>query len=182
MLEAIQTLTPTQIMITPAALSALDQHTFTDTLAAIYEHSPWIAERSWTLRPFASRDAVHQALAQTLDAASDAEKLGLIKAHPELAGKAAVRGELTDDSLREQSGAGLGHCSAEEFATISRINREYGEKFGFPFIIAVKGLDRADIIAAMQRRLAHSREAEFIEALAQIKRIAAFRLAEKISD
>lgn len=168
--------------MTPAALSALGQPTFTDYLAAIYEHSPWIPERTWQHRPFSSREQLHQALARTLDAATESEKLGLIKAHPELAGKAALRGELTNDSKREQAGAGLDQCSAEEFTLIQRVNREYGEKFGFPFIIAVKGLGRADIIAAMQHRLAHDRDTEFAEALVQIKHIAAFRLSEKISD
>jgi OHCU decarboxylase len=168
--------------MTPAALNALDQPAFTAYLAAIYEHSPWIPERSWSQRPFSSREELHQALARTLDAATATEKLGLIQAHPELAGKAALRGELTDDSQREQAGAGLDQCSTEEFALIQRVNREYGEKFGFPFIIAVKGLNRADIIAAMQRRLANDRNTEFAEALLQIKHIAAFRLSEKLSE
>lgn len=176
----IHSITP--FIMTPAALNALDHPAFTNYLAAIYEHSPWIPERTWQHRPFASRAELHQALARTLDAATDAEKLALIKAHPELAGKAALRGELTDDSKREQAGAGLDQCSAEEFALIQRVNREYGDKFGFPFIIAVKGLKRADIIAAMQRRLGNDRATEFAEALAQIKHIAAFRLSEKISD
>ncbi len=166
----------------PAAVSALDRSAFIGLLAGIYEHSPWIPERGWALRPFASRAALQQALAQTLDGASDAEKLGLIRAHPELAGKAAVRGELTDDSKREQAGAGLGQCSPEEFEILQRLNREYREKFGFPFIIAVKGLDRSEIIAAMASRLGRSPAEEFAEALAQIKRIAAFRLADAVGE
>ncbi len=166
--------------LTAAELSALDQAAFTDFLAAIYEHSPWIPERSWPQRPFASRDALHAAMAATLAAASEAEKLQLIRAHPELAGKAAIRGTLTDDSRREQSGAGLDQCSPDEFALIRRLNADYRDKFGFPFIIAVKGLGRADIIAAMQRRLAHDPATEFDEALAQIHRIAGFRLADKL--
>lgn len=165
-----------------ADLCALDQQTFTACLAGIYEHSPWIPERTYANRPFASRDALQQALAQTLDAASDAEKLALIRLHPELAGKAAVQGDLTDDSKREQSGAGLEQCSPDEFATIQRLNAEYGMKFGFPFIIAVKGLARHEIIAAMTRRIGHRQAEEFAEALAQIKRIAAFRLREKLGD
>lgn len=166
----------------PADLSALDQPAFTQWLAGIYEHSPWIPERTWAQRPFASRAALADALAATLDAATDAEKLALIRAHPELAGKAAVRGELTADSTNEQRGAGLDQCSPAEFETIQHLNRAYGEKFGFPFIIAVKGLARHDIIAAMEVRFNHDAATEFATALAQIKRIASFRLADKVSD
>jgi OHCU decarboxylase len=168
--------------ISIAALGAFDAAAFTAYLAGIYEHSRWIPQRAFVQGPFTSREGLQRALAQTLDAASDAEKLALIRAHPELAGKAAVRGDLTDDSKREQSGAGLAQCSPEEFATIQRLNREYGEKFGFPFIIAVKGLGRHDIIAAMRRRINHGPAEEFAEALAQINRIAALRLADKIGD
>ncbi|MBI3525901.1 MAG: 2-oxo-4-hydroxy-4-carboxy-5-ureidoimidazoline decarboxylase [Betaproteobacteria bacterium] len=168
--------------LSTTALNALDQPAFTASLADIYEHSPWIPERCWTQRPFVNREALQQALAQTLEAASDAEKLGLILAHPELAGKAAVRGELSSDSRREQAGVGLDQCSQEEFAIIRRLNDEYRDKFGFPFIVAVKGLSRADIIAAMEQRITRSRTQEFAAALAQIQHIAAFRLADKIRD
>ena len=167
--------------LSAAELSTLDQASFTDYLAAIYEHSPWIPARTWAQRPFASRDALHAALAATLATSTEAEQLQLIRAHPELASKAAVRGELTDDSKREQSGAGLDQCSPEEFALIRQLNADYQQRFGFPFILAVKGLVRADIIAAMQRRIAHDHATEFAEALAQIHRIAGFRLADKVS-
>jgi len=168
------------VRISTATLSSFDQQAFTDYLSGIYEHSPWIAQRTWPHRPFADRQALTEALARTLDAAGDAEKLTLIRAHPELAGKAALRGNLTDDSRREQSGAGLDQCSAEELAEIQRLNREYAEKFGFPFIVAVKGLARGDIIAAMRERLCRNRSEELREALSQIKRIADFRLADKL--
>lgn len=172
----------TDTRLSPAALSALDQAAFTDYLAGIYEHSPWIPQRTWPHRPFASREALALALARTLDAATEAEQRGLILAHPELAGKAAAQGDLTDDSKREQQGAGLNQCSPEELARIQTLNQAYGEKFGFPFIIAVKGLDRQAIIAAMVRRLGHTQAEETREALAQIKRIAGFRLADKVGD
>ncbi|GAB2181705.1 2-oxo-4-hydroxy-4-carboxy-5-ureidoimidazoline decarboxylase [Denitratisoma sp. agr-D3] len=164
------------------ALNRLDQAAFTDHLAAIYEHSPWIPQRAWSHRPFADRAALAAAMAQVLAQASRDEQLGLIRAHPELAGKAALRGDLTDDSKREQSGAGLDQCSPEEFAALHRANRSYGEKFGFPFIIAVKGLGRREIIAAMESRLARDADTEFAEALAQIRRIADFRLADKVTE
>ncbi|MBL8484950.1 MAG: 2-oxo-4-hydroxy-4-carboxy-5-ureidoimidazoline decarboxylase [Rhodocyclaceae bacterium] len=168
--------------ITPAALSAMDQAAFTACLGDIYEHSPWVAERAWAARPYADRAALQQAMAGVLAAASRAEKLALIRAHPELAGKAAIRGELTADSRREQAGAGLDQCSAEEFAALTRLNQAYGVRFGFPFVIAVRGLGRQEIIAALERRLAHAPEQEFAEALVQIDRIAAFRLEAKIAD
>jgi len=168
--------------LSAASLSALDQSAFTAHLAAIYEHSPWIAERSWPQRPFASRAALARAMEQTLDAASADEQLALLRAHPELAGQAARRGELGDDSRREQAGARLGDYLPDELATIDRLNREYREKFGFPFIVAVKGLTRGEILAAMARRVGHERDQEFAEALAQVKRIAGFRLADKVAD
>lgn len=168
--------------LTPAALNAMDQAEFTACLGDIYEHSPWVAQRAWAARPFASLAALQQAMADVLAAASRAEQLALIRAHPELAGKAAVRGELTADSKREQAGAGLDQCSAEQFAALTRLNQAYGERFGFPFVIAVRGLGRQDIIAALEHRLAQTPAQEFAEALAQIDRIAGFRLQAKIAE
>jgi len=121
-------------------------------------------------------------MVDAMGCADDDEKLALLRAHPELAGKAAVRGELTADSTKEQSGAGLAHCAPEEFATITELNRRYNAKFGFPFILAVKGYDRAGVIAEFARRVERDADAEFAEALAQIARITRFRLAEKLPD
>ena len=160
-------------------VNTLDQADFTALLGGIYEHSPWVASRSWPQRPFASLAQLRGAMAQALDGASAEERLAVIRAHPELSGKAAVRTDLSADSRSEQTGAGLDQCSPEEFLQLQEGNRTYGEKFGFPFIIAVKGLGRQDIIAALRRRCGHSREEEIAEALAQIHRIAALRLGEK---
>ena len=168
-------------MLSLDQVNALDQADFTALLGGIYEHSPWVARRSWPQRPFESLSRLQAAMAQALDSASADERMAVIRAHPELSGKAAVRRDLTADSRREQTGAGLDQCTAEEFAQLQEGNRAYAEKFGFPFIIAVRGLGRRDIIAALQRRCAHSREQEIAEAVAQIHRIAALRLAEKIS-
>jgi 2-oxo-4-hydroxy-4-carboxy-5-ureidoimidazoline decarboxylase len=162
-------------------VNLLDQAAFTALLGAIYEHSPWVAQRCWPLRPFSSLAALQAALARVLDDASPEEQLAVMRAHPELTGKAAVRSDLTADSRREQAGAGLDQCTPAQFAQLQAGNRDYGAKFGFPFIIAVKGLGRADILAALQRRTQHSREQEITEALAQIHRIAAFRLQDKIA-
>jgi len=157
-------------------LNTLPPPDFTTTLGAIFEHSPWIPERTWPKRPFASIDALHAALCETLAAASTEEQLALIRAHPELAGKAAIRGDLTEASTREQSGAGLDRCTPEEYARLHALNETYAKRFGFPFILAVRGYDRAGILAEWERRLGNAPELERAEALRQIERIARFRL------
>ena len=166
--------------LSAATLSQLDQAAFVAALDGIFEHSPWVAERTWPRRPFANREALLGTLVGTMQAAPRDEQLALIRAHPELAGKAAVRGELTAESTREQAGAGLGACSPQEFELIQELNEAYKGKFGFPFIIAVKGLGRYDIIDAMRKRLLHTHQVEFAEALNQIARIAALRLNERV--
>ena len=167
--------------LTVMQLSQMDQAAFVAALDGIFEHSPWVAERAWGRRPFADREALLGTLVGAMQAAPRNAQLALIRAHPELAGKAAVRGELTTESSREQAGAGLAACSPEEFELIQALNGAYNAKFGFPFISAVRGLGRADIIAAMERRLGHDPEAEFAEALRQIARIAALRLEERVA-
>jgi len=159
-----------------AALSALPQADFVSRLADIFEHSPWIPERAWPARPFASIDALHAAMLAVLEAASDEEKLGLICAHPELAGKEASAGTLTVASTGEQRGAGLDQCSADELQRLRGLNAAYRARFGFPFVIAVKGLSRYQIMDAVEARLAHDRGTEFAACLTQIGRIARFRL------
>jgi allantoate deiminase/N-carbamoyl-L-amino-acid hydrolase len=162
-------------------LNACGEAEFVDALGGIYEHSPWIARRTWARRPFASLAALKLALQATVKSATEAEQLGLIRAHPELAGKAAIAGELTRESAGEQARAGLGNCSPEEFAALHRLNADYQARFGFPFILAVKGPDgkgytRAQIIAAFTRRLGNPRNDEIAENLRQIGRIAELRL------
>ncbi|MBP8133645.1 MAG: 2-oxo-4-hydroxy-4-carboxy-5-ureidoimidazoline decarboxylase [Zoogloea sp.] len=165
-----------------SALSQMDQPAFVAALDGIFEHSPWVAGRAWPQRPFASREALLDSLVDTLRSAPRSDQLALIRAHPELAGKRAMHGALSAASIREQVGAGLLACMPEEFALIRDFNTAYKAKFGFPFVIAMSGLWRGDIIAAMARRLAHEPEVEFAEALAQIARIAALRLAERVAD
>ena len=109
-------------------------------------------------------------------------RLALIRAHPELAGKAAIRGELTADSTMEQSGAGLSQCTAEELARLTALNAAYNAKFGFPFILAVKGYDRAGILHEFERRIQRDVDTEFDEALEQIARITRFRLDALLSE
>lgn len=166
---------------TVAQLSDLDRAAFVGRLGALFEHSPWVAERAWEKRPFDGRAGLLSAFAEVLAAAGYDLQKALIDAHPELAGKAAVRGELTADSAREQAGAGLNACSPAEFAEIQRLNAAYRAKFGWPFIVAVKGLSRTDIIAEMARRLERTAEQEFAEAQRQILRIVDFRLGDLIA-
>lgn len=166
--------------MTLAELNATDRATFVVALGGIFEHSSWVAARAIAARPFASVDALHRAMVGAMHAASRDEQLALIRAHPELAGRAMVRRELTADSTSEQSGAGLTRCSPEELARLVDLNARYRAKFGFPFILAVKGWDRAGVIAELAGRLERDPAAEFAEALAQIARIAELRLAEKL--
>ena len=158
----------------PSQLSEAD---FLRRFGAVYEASPWVAEAVWSQVQSGALDAppdLAAAMRQVVEAASEARRLALIRAHPEL----ASRTRMAEASVREQSGAGLDQCSAEEFAAFQRLNDAYNARFGFPFIVAVKGLTRADILAAFEARLAAGPAAEFATALAQIHRIAGFRLAE----
>ena len=170
--------------LTLEALNAADCATFTALLEGIYEHSPWIAERAHAQTPFRSLVHLQQALADTVRHATADEQLGLIRAHPELAGKAMVSRTLTAESTHEQGRAGLTDCSPEEFARLQQLNADYNAKFGFPFILAVRGprgtgLPRAEIIATFARRLNHHPEYERAECLRNIHRIAQIRLNDK---
>ncbi|WP_028211461.1 2-oxo-4-hydroxy-4-carboxy-5-ureidoimidazoline decarboxylase [Paraburkholderia mimosarum] len=153
---------------------------FVAALSGIFEHSPWVAAAAAQQRPFASIDALHRTMSQAVETSGEAKQLALINAHPELAGKAAVRGELTAESTREQSGAGLDQCTQEEFDKLLALNGAYREKFGFPFVLAVRGYDRHGIIANFEARMNNSRADEMRASLDQIYRIARFRLNELI--
>jgi len=162
-------------------LNAMDTGPFVAALAGIFEHSPWVAEHVVTARPFANVEALHAAMCAAVAAAEPPLQMKLIRAHPQLAGKAAIRGELTVASSHEQRGAGLDQCSAEEFAEITQLNSAYDQRFGFPFILAVKRHTRGSIIVNMRERLGNARPAEITEALRQIGRIAYFRLEALLS-
>jgi len=139
----------------------------------VYEASPWVAEAVWPDPP-ADQDGLAKAMAAVVDAAPREKKLALIRAHPELASRA----KMADASVREQAGVGLDQCSPREFEAFQRLNAAYNARFGFPFIFAVKGATRAQILEAFEARLANDPEAEFETAIAQIHRIAGFRLAD----
>ncbi|MBO9125159.1 MULTISPECIES: 2-oxo-4-hydroxy-4-carboxy-5-ureidoimidazoline decarboxylase [unclassified Rhizobium] len=152
---------------------------FISRFGGVFEHSPFIAERAFDdgfVGETLDVDRVHTALVAIFRAASPEERLGVLRAHPDLAGRLAIAGELTEDSKKEQAGAGLDRLSPEEHQRFTELNRAYVEKFGFPFIIAVKGLDKQAILAAFEKRIDNSRDAEFETATAQVERIALLRL------
>ncbi len=165
-------------------LDVLNQATakdFTQILHGIYEHSPWVPERAAAQRPFKTLAALKLSMQAVVSKASEDEQLTLIRAHPELAGKAAIAGTLTKESTGEQSQAGLQTCSPQEFALLNELNAAYNAKFGFPFILAVKGpqgegISREEIISTFTRRLKNQRADELAECLRQISRIAELRL------
>ena len=170
-MTAFKTLTP----------STLDRDAFVEAFADIYEHSPWVAEKAWDLGQREELDQIenlHQRMSDILLSADHAAQLALINAHPDLAGKAAIKGELTESSTNEQAGAGIHQCTAEEFKRFTELNDAYKDKFAFPFIMAVKGSNRHQILAAFETRINNWAEAEFKEALAQINLIALFRLLQ----
>ena len=157
------------------AVNDLSQAAFVARLGGIYEHSPWVADRAFRARPFASVESLHAAMDAAMHSASREEKLALINAHPELLGRLEAA-ELTESSRGEQAGAGLDRCTAEQKARMRALNRAYCEKFGFPFIVAVKGLDWGAIVERIEARLGNSPDEEFETALREIGRIARFRL------
>ncbi len=166
----------TRAPTTPAALSALPKNEFARVLGGIFEHTSWIAERAYERRPFESVDALHAAMLAALAAAPREAKLALICAHPELAGREAAAGTMTADSVGEQTSAGLDRCSADELARLRAGNAAYREKFGFPFVMAVKGRSRQEILAALAERTGNTRDAEFARCLDEIGKIARLRL------
>ncbi|MEZ5666656.1 MAG: 2-oxo-4-hydroxy-4-carboxy-5-ureidoimidazoline decarboxylase [Alphaproteobacteria bacterium] len=165
----------------PARPSACDRAGFVVAYGGVWEHSPWIAEATWDGGIGPAEDGaggLHAAMCAVLDAADRARQQALIDAHPDLAGRLAVAGELTADSRREQASAGLDRCTPAEFARFQSLNAAYRARFGFPFIMAVKGRTRAEILDAFARRLDNDRETEFATALAEVKKIALLRLQD----
>lgn len=159
--------------------SSLGREAFVAAFADIYEHSPWVAEQAYDLGIDEKVDEIevmHERMSNILLNADRDAQLALINAHPDLAGKAAMRGELTASSTSEQAGAGIQECTPEEFARFVRLNEAYKTKFGFIFIMAVKGSNRHQILASFEERMHNSPEQEFQRALNEINKIALFRL------
>ncbi len=152
---------------------------FVGRYGGIYEHSPWVAEE--THQAAANVEDVNELaeiFANCVDQAADERKLALIRAHPDLAGKAAISGELTVESTSEQSSAGIDQCTQEEYQQFQELNDRYKEKFGFPFVMAVRDSNRHEILAAFKSRLGNELQTEFETAISEIHKIASLRLQE----
>lgn len=159
--------------------SQLDRATFVALYGPVYEHSPWIAEAVFDAGLGTVLDSpagLHATMRAVVDASPQERQLALLRAHPDLAGRLAIRGELTAQSASEQAGAGLDKYSPTEFAQFNRLNDAYKAKFGIPFVMAVKGRKREEILAAFERRLGNDRTVEFQTALEEVHKIARFRL------
>ncbi len=154
---------------------------FRETFGCVYEDSPQFVRRLWA-EGVASLPGdvagMAAALQRIVDSSSEAERLALIRVHPDLAGRAAIAGDLTDESRGEQASAGLDQCSAAEYTRFAALNTRYREKFGFPFVMAVRGADRYRILDAFERRIDNDYETEFAAAIAEIHKIARMRLEE----
>ena len=161
-------------------INHLDATSFSILFGDVAEHSPWVAESAGHARPFANRYAMINAFVNAVMRAPRADQLALIRAHPDLAGRAAISGELTTDSKREQAGAGLDSLTPEEFARFSDLNSYYRQQNGFPFIFAVKGATKQQILRAFEERVRNNHATEFAIALTQVCRIFHFRIEGRV--
>jgi len=168
------------IHYTLSEVNLWDQPTFVRIIGPVFEHSSWIAERTWPKRPFGSLSALHQSLCETVTAATEQEKLDLIRAHPDLVGRAALAGTLTPPSAKEQATAGLDRLTPKEISTFERFNQAYREKFGFPFVICARLNKKNAILEGFRQRLNHSEPEEIHAAIDEIFKIADFRLRDLV--
>lgn len=159
----------------------MPREAFVAAFGDIAEHSPWVAETAAASRPFADRRAMAEAFLDAVLEAGAAKQLALIRAHPDLAGKAAIAGDLLPDSKAEQAGAGLDRLTPEEHARFTALNDAYKARFGFPFIFAVKGADKHKILAAFEERIGNDGEAELATAIRQVCNIIGFRIEDRIA-
>jgi 2-oxo-4-hydroxy-4-carboxy-5-ureidoimidazoline decarboxylase len=164
-------------MISLGDINAMTLDRFVAAFGDVAEHSPWVAEKAWERRPFTDRDGLIHAFVEALRRASHEAKLALIRAHPDL----ATRARLTTDSTSEQAGAGLDRLSPQEFARFTSLNEAYKKRFCFPFIFAVKGATKAQVLSAFEERIGNSADVEFETAVTQIVRIFRFRLEDRVS-
>ena len=178
--------------MTLTELNERDREGFVAALGWIFEESPWVAERAWEKRPFATLDVLHAAMTSIVTGAPEEQQLALLRAHPDLGtvrlkpdptGRVRLQAdpEMSSASHREQAGAGLDTLTRDELERMRRLNAAYREKFGFPFLYAVKGSTKHDVLNALERRLTSTRDIEHQEALRQVSRIARFRLEETVT-
>lgn len=157
-------------------VNAMDRDAFMSAFGGVFEHSPWVAERAWMARPFADMGAVHDAMKAVVQGLSRSEQVALLRVHPDLAGKEAEAGTMTNDSVSEQASAGLDALTRDEMLRIRELNARYRARHGFPFIIAVRRHTKASIFSEFSRRLDNDSETELQECLAQIFVITRLRL------
>ena len=163
-------------LLTLEEINAFDRDEFVARLGHVFESSPWIAAEAWRERPFESLELLHETMCVVMYGSTAEQKLALIRAHPDLVGRAALAGTLSAESKGEQASAGLDRLSPEEVAEFTRLNRLYSEKFGFPFVICARENKKASILAGFDARLRNSREQETATALAEIAKIARRRV------
>jgi 2-oxo-4-hydroxy-4-carboxy-5-ureidoimidazoline decarboxylase len=160
--------------VTIVELNSLDRDRFVAELGWIFEHSPWVAERAWTARPFAGVEALHAAMVTQVEQAAADERLALLRAHPDLGSRARI----SPASAGEQTVAGLDCLTPAEFTRLEQLNTAYKNKFGFPFVLAVKACTKYDVLRGLEQRLESPPDQELREAFFQVHRIARFRLLE----
>lgn len=161
--------------------TAMTRAEFMKRFGGVYEHSPWIAEAVYNARLSPAHDgvqALHTAMVEVVEEAPRETKLALIRAHPDLGARLAIKNDFTAASTREQREAGLNSCTPEEFDRLHALNAEYKRKFGFPFIMAVRGKERSDVFSAFEQRINNDAETEFRTALAEVHKIALLRLSD----
>lgn len=163
-----------KMKIPASVVSKMSREQFVEVLGDVFEHSPWIAEAAWDSRPFRNKEEVHLAMTEAVEKSSEEKILALLREHPDLGTRIAV-GEY---SASEQQGAGLDRLSPDEYERFDRLNAAYVGKFGFPFILAVRGKTKADILLSMTARLDNDERTERNRALDEVKKITGFRLAD----
>ena len=168
--------------LTIEEVNALDGPAFVARFGGVLEDSPHLAERTWRSRPFRDVGELAGAFRTAMYSASDEDRLELVRAHPDLAGKAAVAGELSSESAGEQASAGLDRLSPEQYEAFTRMNAAYREKFGIPMIVCAREHTRESILENAEARLANAYEEEFRTALGEISRIAELRLRDLVED
>jgi 2-oxo-4-hydroxy-4-carboxy-5-ureidoimidazoline decarboxylase len=161
-------------------INSLSREDFVCVIGPVFEDSPWVADATWSKRPFKSLDLLHNALCKTVQTSTEAKQVDLIRAHPDLAGRAAQSGTLTPASTSEQTSAGLNKLSDEEIARFQKSNQSYRDKFGFPFVVCARLNKKEAILKGLEVRLKHSRKEEIKTALAEIEKIAYLRLQDII--
>jgi 2-oxo-4-hydroxy-4-carboxy-5-ureidoimidazoline decarboxylase len=170
----------TKARFTLGDVNALDQDAFVAALGGLFEGPPWIVEEAWKARPFASLDALHAALGRVMYAAPQERQVALLRAHPDLVGRAALSGTLSPASTGEQAAAGLDRLTPDEIVTFQQLNREYLGRFGFPFVICARENKKESILAGFAARLGQAREQEIATALREVAKICRLRLYDTV--